>query len=962
MTVVETVSAVGLIADPRSTLREQGIGRHMPQAWAPSDGYVRKTVATVAALLVILATLVAIPIAAPGVTARASAADAPGNACGIDAVFVLDRSGSMSQSDINKTVAAVNGVLTDLAGTGSRIGIAWFRDTATKSAETPSLTPVGEIAGTWNDGYDDEGRTNWDAGLKLGNSFAPADALVFITDGDPNVDSNTAEHGGVPPFYHNPVGSDTEMDLARDHTVAISGNFDNVFGIGAGTFGPKSKARLESVVGTGNVITTGFDGLDAELEKIFRGLCTAKLTILKTTSANGDTKSTGLMVDAGDEVTWNYTVTNSGLVPITGIHVTDNMIADDAADISCAPLDNDAGFTLDPGAVAECSASGIAAGDFGDKYENNGKAAGTYDPPGDNNTEYPEATDDSDYTIKTPPAPELTIEKTSDKGTYTEGEDITYKVTFTNSSDVFDIVVTDLTDDIGGSTLNLLEFGVAEPNTCNEGAIDGGDDATINVPPEGTSCTFTIEASLSMDSYDDDDRCDKEQGEFKDLATAVGTYGDDGETTADDCASVDVDPEPVHPSIEVTKSVTSGNPVPPTGGNVTYQVKIQNDGDVAVKIDVLTDEVGGKTYDLLADAEDADLLANTCNDAKPIIVGIDGDFACSFTLFVDDETSDAAEPLDCDVDNYVVDVVEAKGFADAKDKPTTSDADCAEVTIGDNPPPTDRPSIDIEKATNGVDADAAPGPSIAVGSAVAWTYTVRNTGDVSLTNVTVVDNQGVAVTCPANSLAVGASMVCTASGFAVLGQYTNIGTATGTPDGGGSVSDSDTSHYNGFLTAVLASGVIGDRVWYDLDDDGVQDAGEVGIAGSTVRITGLDGQDVDPVTPGVQTSITMVTGNDGKYLFSGLPAGNYKVDTQLSWIPDPEAVGLRFTTPSSFTIALPDGGENLTADFGVVSDELAHTGLNTDTLLIVAIMLMIAGAGAVLVTRRRKDDGEDLAA
>ena len=43
------------------------------------------------------------------------------------------------------------------------------------------------------------------------------------------------------------------------------------------------------------------------------------------------------------------------------------------------------------------------------------------------------------------------------------------------------------------------------------------------------------------------------------------------------------------------------------------------------------------------------------------------------------------------------------------------------------------PSIDIEKSTNGEDADQAPGPSILVGNPVAWEYRVTNTGTINLT-------------------------------------------------------------------------------------------------------------------------------------------------------------------------------------------------------------------------------------
>ncbi len=98
-------------------------------------------------------------------------------------------------------------------------------------------------------------------------------------------------------------------------------------------------------------------------------------------------------------------------------------------------------------------------------------------------------------------------------------------------------------------------------------------------------------------------------------------------------------------------------------------------------------------------------------------------------------------------------------------------------------------SIDIEKATNGADADSPTGPFIAVGNPVNWTYEVENTGNVALTNVSVTDDQGVTVTCPQDTLAAGESMTCTANGTATAGQYDNLGTATGTPPAGPPVDD-----------------------------------------------------------------------------------------------------------------------------------------------------------------------------
>jgi uncharacterized repeat protein (TIGR01451 family) len=106
------------------------------------------------------------------------------------------------------------------------------------------------------------------------------------------------------------------------------------------------------------------------------------------------------------------------------------------------------------------------------------------------------------------------------------------------------------------------------------------------------------------------------------------------------------------------------------------------------------------------------------------------------------------------------------------------------------------PAVKIEKSTNGEDADSEPGPTIVVGSPVTWTYVVTNTGTINLTNVKVVDDRNVTVTCPGTTLAVSQSMTCTGSGTAVEGQYRNVGSVTA-DSASGPVTDSDVSHYFG---------------------------------------------------------------------------------------------------------------------------------------------------------------------
>ncbi|MEK6775776.1 MAG: SdrD B-like domain-containing protein [bacterium] len=148
---------------------------------------------------------------------------------------------------------------------------------------------------------------------------------------------------------------------------------------------------------------------------------------------------------------------------------------------------------------------------------------------------------------------------------------------------------------------------------------------------------------------------------------------------------------------------------------------------------------------------------------------------------------------------------------DSDADPVTGQTVCVTLNSGDNNTSVDAglfvpavPEITMKKFTNNQDADQPTGPNIAVGSVVTWEYVVTNSGNVALTNVGVTDDKGVVVTCPGSILAPTATMTCTATGTAVAGQYSNIGTASGTAPSGVVVTATDPSHYFGI--AVQAGG------------------------------------------------------------------------------------------------------------------------------------------------------------
>ncbi|WP_259135340.1 beta strand repeat-containing protein [Methanosalsum natronophilum] len=105
-------------------------------------------------------------------------------------------------------------------------------------------------------------------------------------------------------------------------------------------------------------------------------------------------------------------------------------------------------------------------------------------------------------------------------------------------------------------------------------------------------------------------------------------------------------------------------------------------------------------------------------------------------------------------------------------------------------------NISIKKATNGDYANEPTGPFIPVNDTVAWTYNVTNTGNVNLTNITVTDNM-TTLNYVIGTLGPGELYTVTYTGTAILGQYSNLGTATATYNGI-NVTDENASHYFGF--------------------------------------------------------------------------------------------------------------------------------------------------------------------
>jgi uncharacterized repeat protein (TIGR01451 family) len=221
--------------------------------------------------------------------------------------------------------------------------------------------------------------------------------------------------------------------------------------------------------------------------------------------------------------------------------------------------------------------------------------------------------------------------------------------------------------------------------------------------------------------------------------------------TAEGDAYVSIIPVSINPAVDISKS---GPASYQAGDTITYTISVRNTGDTILLFDGFTDSLTGTPAVPLA--------------LQTLDVGETGSFTYTYTV-----PPGAPDPLV----NTATIHYHPSGYAtlDINDTAVAN-------TFKQNP------AIGISKSANPT-ALSAPGT-------ITYTYTVTNTGNVTLNAVTVVDNQTGTISLASSSLAPGASTSGTAT-FHVdqtifdSGSRTNSATASGTPAGGSAVTATD---------------------------------------------------------------------------------------------------------------------------------------------------------------------------
>ncbi len=265
------------------------------------------------------------------------------------------------------------------------------------------------------------------------------------------------------------------------------------------------------------------------------------LSVEKNTSASS-------VDETGADVTFTFTVINTGSVPVTITALNDSVFGALSGDTDCQ-----VGTELTAGSSCSFDQTEFVSGTVGVDHVNTFTATA-------NDSEDNEASDNASATVSfIDVLPAISVDKSADQTSVDEtGADVTFAFTVNNTGTV-PVTIASLSDDVFGT-------------------LSGDADCQIgSVIAAGSSCSFSQTEFLSGSP----------STAHHDTFTAEGTDTDGNPASATDDASVSFDD--VLPAITVNK-VADPTHLPESGGSVTFTYTVTNSGLVAVTLTDLSDD------------------------------------------------------------------------------------------------------------------------------------------------------------------------------------------------------------------------------------------------------------------------------------------------------------------------------------------------------------------------------------
>ncbi|MGI6325981.1 MAG: DUF7507 domain-containing protein [Saccharofermentanales bacterium] len=399
--------------------------------------------------------------------------------------------------------------------------------------------------------------------------------------------------------------------------------------------------------------------------------------------------------DVGETITYTFTVTNTGNVSLSNVTVTDPLVSN----IAYVSGDSNNNGVLDVGEVWTYTGSYAVTQaniDAGSVYNTATVTAKKGDI---------EVKDTDDHTEGLQQGPAIEIDKT---GTFNDenndgfadvGETITYTFTVTNTGNVSLSNVT-VTDSIAGVTVT--------PKLGADGIHNIGDLDFDGVLDVGEVWTYTGSYAVTQANID--------AGSVYNTATVTAKKGDIEVKDTDD----HTEGLQQGPAIEIDKTGTfndeNNDGFADVGETITYTFTVTNTGNVSLSNVTVTDSIAGVTVTPKLGADGIHNIGDLDFDG---VLDVGEVWTYTGSYAVTQANIDAGSVYN------TATVTAKKGDIEVKD----TDDHTEGLQQG--------PAIEIDKT--GTFNDENNDGFADVGETITYTFTVTNTGNVSLSNVTVTD-------------------------------------------------------------------------------------------------------------------------------------------------------------------------------------------------------------------------------
>lgn len=558
---------------------------------------------------------------------------------------------------------------------------------------------------------------------------------------------------------------------------------------------------------------------------------------------------------AGDSVTFTIEVTNNGPSQARDVSVGDTLV--DVLSFVSGSFDpgtsgvvlnqNGQELTFDVGILEpgqtesftfDVLIASSAQGDVG-----NTAVISTTDPDSDS------ANDSSTVTMMVEQQVDLVLTKTVNLSTAVPGQDqIVYTFTISHAqgslSDATGVMVTDMIP--AGLVGTVINAPTADSTDFTGGVVTVG----YNSIPVGETRTFTIEADVD----------EAATGTITNSGSVASAGTELNPSDNDDSATLTLAP---NFDVVVTKTVDEAEPNPTD--TVTYTVSLNNQGPSTAPNVVLSDAIPAGLTFVSGTLEGQAATSDGTTVTFPAI-SIDADTTVEATLVF---------TVDADSSGVIVNTASIPDLSAAGERDVTNNSDSVE--------------IDVVALVDLAVTKSVSLPDAIVGSELVYTITVTNNGPSPAIGVEVVDTlpSGVTfvsgtgpngetlsavngvVTVDGGDMPSGDSFQITINAVVADGA---AGTQTNLVSVNSETEESNPSNNTAAATTSIdpSSSTFSGLVFLDINNNGVQDPNEIGLAGVSLTIDGSD-------FLGNPINFSVLTDSDGSYEFTGLAEGIYEV-------------------------------------------------------------------------------------